>query len=50
MIRNSKIEIFLILDESKSFVFNRNRIRFTIVRSNYDKIFITLSTFLRETH
>ena len=50
IIRNSKIENFLILDESKLFIFNRSRMRFTIVRSNYDKIFIILLIFLRETH
>ena len=50
MIRNLKIKNFSILDESKLFAFNRNRMRFIIVRSNYNKIFITLSTFLRETH
>ena len=50
MIRNSKVKNLLIFDKSKLFVFNRSRMRFAIVRSNYDKIFITLSIFLRETH
>ena len=50
MIRNSKIKSFLIFDESKLFAFNQNRMRFAIIRSNYNKTFITLLTFLRETH
>ena len=50
MIRNSKIENLLILDESKLFAFNRNRMRFMIVRSNHIKTFITLLIFLYETH
>ena len=50
MIRNSKVKSLSALDESKLFAFNRNRMRFTIVRSNHNKVFITLSTFLRETH
>ena len=50
MIRNLKVKIFLILGESKLFIFNRRRIRFAIVRSNYDKVFITLLIFLRKTH
>ena len=50
MIRNSKIENLLIFNESKLFAFNRDRMRFVIVRSNHNKVFITLSTFLRKTH
>ena len=50
MIRNSGVENLLTLGESKLSAFNRNRMRFMIVRSNHDKILITLSTFLRETH
>ena len=50
MIRNLKIKNLLILGESKLFAFNRNRMRFTIVRLNHNKIFITLSTSLCETH
>ena len=50
MIRNSKIKSFLILGESKLFAFNRSRMRFAIMRSNYDKIFIILLISLRETH
>ena len=45
IIRNLRIENFSIFDESKLFVFNRNRMRFAIVRSNHDKTFITLSIF-----
>ena len=48
MIRNSKIESFSTFGESKLFAFNRNRIRFTIIRSNHNKIFIILLIFLRE--
>ena len=50
MIRNSKIENLSALDKPKLFIFNRNRMRFTIVRSNHNKIFITLLISLRETH
>ena len=50
MIRNLKIESFLILDELKLFAFNRIRMRFAIVRFNHDKIFIILLISLRETH
>ena len=50
MIRNLKIENLLILDKSKLFAFNRSRIRFTIIRSNHNKTFITLLTSLRKTH
>ena len=50
MIRNSRIKNFSIFDESKLFVFNRGRIRFAIMRSNYDKVFITLLISLRETY
>ena len=50
MIRNSKIKNLSTLGESKLFVFNRDHMRFAIIRSNYDKTFITLLTFLRETH
>ena len=50
MIRNSRIESFSILGEPKLFAFNRNRIRFIIVRSNYDKVFVTLLIFLYKTH
>ena len=50
MIRNLRIKSLLILDESKLFIFNRNRMRFAIVRSNYNKIFIILLISLCETH
>ena len=50
MTRNSGIKSLLTFGESKLSAFNRDRIRLTIVRSNYDKIFITLLIFLCETH
>ena len=50
MIRNSKIKSFSIFDKSKLFACNRNYMRFIIIRLNYNKIFIILSIFLRETH
>ena len=50
MIRNSKIKNLLTLEQPKLSVFNRNRMRSTIVRSNHNKTFITLLTFLYKTH
>ena len=50
MIRNLRVENFSILGESKLFAFNRRYMRFTIVRLNHDKVFVTLLISLRETH
>ena len=50
MIRNSKIKSLLTLGEPKLFAFNRCHMRLIIMRSNHDKVFITLLTSLRETH